>query len=94
VDNEVAKFVQKIFETSGETKNDSKDVRIKLTFNNEEFIVKMYDNPTSREFSSRLPLTLTFKEFGGFEKLSILEKGLSSKDASPGDVKKASRFEE
>jgi hypothetical protein len=63
----------------------SKDVRIKLMFNNEEFTVKMYDNPTSRDFLSRLPLTLTFKEFGGFEKLTILDKGLSTEDAPPGD---------
>ncbi|WP_430120951.1 cyclophilin-like fold protein [Paenibacillus solani] len=52
-------------------------MRIKMTFNNEEFIIKMYDNPTSRDFMSRLPLTLTFKDHGGFEKLTILDKGLT-----------------
>src|SRR4051794_22869797 len=36
------------------------DIRIKLTFNNEEVIVNMYDNPTSKDFLSLLPLTLTF----------------------------------
>jgi len=30
-------------------------------------------------------LTLTFEEFGGFEKLSILDKELSADGASPGD---------
>ncbi|MCY9695439.1 cyclophilin-like fold protein [Paenibacillus alginolyticus] len=65
-------------------KPSSKDVRIKLTFDNEEFIVKMYDNPTSRDFLTRLPLTLTFKEFGGFEKLSILDKELSTENAPSG----------
>ncbi|WP_255320490.1 cyclophilin-like fold protein, partial [Brevibacillus agri] len=29
------------------------------------------DNPTSRDFLSQLPMTLTFKEYGGFEKLSV-----------------------
>ncbi|MGO4275583.1 cyclophilin-like fold protein, partial [Paenibacillus sp. TAF58] len=62
----------------------SKDERIKLTFDNEEFIVKMYDNPTSRDFLTRLPLTLTFKEFSGFEKMSILDNGLSTEDAPSG----------
>jgi hypothetical protein len=85
VDTEVAKSVQNVFETSEQTNNGLKDVRIKLTFNNEEFTVKMYDNPTSRDFLSRLPLTLTFKEFGGFEKLTILDKELSTEDAPPGD---------
>ncbi|CAG7651851.1 hypothetical protein PAESOLCIP111_06406 [Paenibacillus solanacearum] len=65
--------------------NRAKEVRIKLTFNNEEFIVKMVDHPTSRDFLSRLPLTLTFKEFGGFEKLSVLDEGLSTESAPPGD---------
>jgi len=64
--------------------HNSKDVRIKLTFNNEEVIVKMNDNPTSRDFMSLLPLTLTFKEFGGFEKLSVLDRELSTEDAPPG----------
>lgn len=62
----------------------STDVRIKLIFDNEEYIVKMYDNPTSQDFLSRLPLTLTFKEYGGFEKLSILDKGLTTEDAPSG----------
>lgn len=65
-------------------KHGLKDVRVKLTFDNEEFIVKIYDNPTSRDFLSRLPLTLTFKEFGGFEKLSILDKELSTENAPSG----------
>ncbi|WP_419872464.1 cyclophilin-like fold protein [Candidatus Pristimantibacillus sp. PTI5] len=62
----------------------SPDVRIKLIFDNEEYIVKMYDNPTSQDFLSTLPLTLTFKEYGGFGKLSILDKGLITEDAPSG----------
>lgn len=58
--------------------------RIKLTFDKEEVIVHMYDNPTSRDFSGRLPLTLTFEEYGGFEKLSVLEEGLSTEDGPSG----------
>jgi hypothetical protein len=73
-------------------KPDSKDVRVKLTFDNEEFIVKMYDNPTSRDFLTRLPLTLIFKEFGGFEKLSILDKELSTENAPSGSDPKVGDF--
>ncbi|OAS13302.1 hypothetical protein A8708_10655 [Paenibacillus oryzisoli] len=44
----------------------------------------MNDNPTSRDFLSRLPLTLIYKEYGGFEKLNILDKGLTMEDAPTG----------
>lgn len=68
------------------TDNESvEDVRIKLTFDNEEVIVRMYDNPTSRDFLRKLPLTLTFKDYGGFEKLSVFEEGLSTEDM-PSDI--------
>ncbi|WJH37189.1 cyclophilin-like fold protein [Paenibacillus sp. CC-CFT747] len=70
--------------SSNQENQSAKEVRLKLIMNPDEFIVKMYDNPTSRDFLSRLPLTLTFKEFGGFEKLTILEKELSTEDAPPG----------
>ncbi|MDQ0897519.1 cyclophilin-like fold protein [Paenibacillus sp. V4I7] len=73
-------------------KLESKDVRVKLIFDNEEFIVKMYDNPTSRDFLTRLPLTLIFKEFGGFEKLSILDKELSTENAPSGSVPEVGDF--
>ncbi|MDP9750073.1 MULTISPECIES: cyclophilin-like fold protein [Thermoanaerobacter] len=58
--------------------------RIKLTFNNEEVIVKMYDHPTSRDFLTLLPLTLTFRDYAGAEKISELPKRLSTKDAPSG----------
>ncbi|SHF52267.1 hypothetical protein SAMN02745133_02878 [Desulforamulus putei DSM 12395] len=60
------------------------DVRIKLTFDNEEVIVKMYDNPTSRDFLTLLPLTLTLEDYAGTEKISSLAKRLSTEDAPPG----------
>ena len=62
------------------------DVRVKLTFNNEEVIVKMYDNPTSREFLKNLPLTLTFEDYVGKEKISFLSKRLTVEDAPSGDA--------
>jgi hypothetical protein len=77
-------------ESSSETKDNKEslgameDVRIKLTFNNEEVIVKMYDNPTSRDFLTLLPLTLTLEDYAGTEKISSLAKRLSTEDAPPG----------
>lgn len=60
------------------------DVRIKLTFNNEEVIVKMYDNPTTRDFLTVLPLTVTLEDYSGTEKIAKLTKRLSTKDAPAG----------
>lgn len=43
------------------------DAGIKMTFNNEEVIVKMYDNPTSRDL-----LTIdVFKNFDSYVKIRI-----------------------
>ncbi|KRF43551.1 cyclophilin-like fold protein [Paenibacillus sp. Soil787] len=58
--------------------------RIKLTFNNEEVIVKMNDNPTSRDFLTLLPLTLTLEDYAGTEKINYLEKRLSTVNAPSG----------
>jgi hypothetical protein len=60
------------------------DSRVKLTFNNEEVIVNMYDNPTSRDFLTQLPLTLTFEDYATTEKISYLDRKLFTKDAPAG----------
>lgn len=60
------------------------DVRIKLAFNNEEVIVHMYDNPTSNDFLSLLPLTLTFEDYAGTEKISYPPNKLSTAEAPSG----------
>lgn len=73
-------------DTSSVDQSESTNMKIKLILDHEEFIVTMYDNPTSQDFLARLPLTLTFEEYGGFEKLSILEQGLTTKDAPAGTI--------
>ncbi|MFJ5770316.1 cyclophilin-like fold protein [Psychrobacillus sp. NPDC093180] len=60
------------------------DTKIKLTFNNEEVIVKMLDNPTSNDFLSQLPLTLTFEDHAGTEKISYIPSELSTEGAPSG----------
>jgi len=60
------------------------DVKLKLTFNNEEVIVRMIDNPTSRDFITLLPLTLTLEDYAGTEKINYLQKELSTEEAPSG----------
>lgn len=67
----------------GETLN-QKNVVIKMIFKEEEILVNLYDNPTSRDFLSLLPLTLTFEDYAGTEKISYLSRKLSTEDAPTG----------
>ncbi|MCO1603753.1 cyclophilin-like fold protein [Desulfosporosinus nitroreducens] len=62
----------------------AKDVRIRLTFNNRKIIVKMNDNPTSRDLVKKLPLKLSFKDYSGTEKISYLPQKLSTEGSPSG----------
>ncbi|WP_336078398.1 cyclophilin-like fold protein [Paenibacillus sp. 203] len=64
--------------------NQTTNIKIKLIFNNEEVMVSMYDNPTSQDFLQRLPMTITFEDYAGTEKISRLEKRLSIEAAPSG----------
>jgi hypothetical protein len=81
--------------SSGEQMNDNgglvnmEDVKVKLTFNNEEVIVNIYDNSASKDFLAQLPLTVTLEDYVGKEKISILQKKLSvDKETSENQPKK------
>lgn len=58
----------------------------------EEVEISMYDNPTSRNFIDQLPLELSFKDFGGFEKLSYPPKKLTTEGAPEGATPSAGDF--
>jgi hypothetical protein len=57
--------------------------RVRFSTGDAEIVVRVVDNPTSRDFVSKLPLTLTFEEFAGREKISYLPESLAT-DGSPG----------
>lgn len=78
--------------TGDDTMNGTPDTRIKLSFDNDEVIVKMYDNPTSRDFLTLLPLTLTFEDYSGTEKISNLPRRMSTEDAPAGSDPSAGDF--
>lgn len=44
----------------------------------------MYDNPTSRDFLTLLPLKLTLKDYARTEKISYLSRKLSTQNAPAG----------
>lgn len=57
--------------------------KVKMTFDNKEMVVSMHDNGASKDFVSMLPLTLTFDDYVGTEKVSDLPRRLTTKQ-SPG----------
>ncbi len=53
-----------------------------LTFGNEIITVQLYDNATSRDLVSRLPLSLTFSDYNNTEKIAYLPSDSSTLDTS------------
>ena len=68
------------------------NIRIKLTFNNEEIIVRMNDNKAAKDFVGLLPLKLNFRDYAGTEKVSDLPKKLSKDGVPSGSKPSAGSF--
>ena len=56
------------------------DSKIRIIFGNQEVIVKMLNNPASRDFMSLLPLTLEFSDYAKAEKIAHLPRRLNTKN--------------
>ncbi len=65
--------------------NKMRDLKVKLKFANEEVTVRMDNTKTSQDFISLLPLTLTFEDYAGTEKISYLPRKLVTEGA-PGGI--------
>ena len=59
-------------------------MKIKLSAGDTVLTATMHDNPTSRDFMSLLPLTLTLKDYAATEKVSDLPRKLSTQGAPAG----------
>lgn len=55
--------------------------KIKLIFEQGEMVVTLENNSASQDLLSRLPMTLTFEDYNGTEKISYLEEELDLTDA-------------
>ena len=51
---------------------------VKMTFAGHEIVIDLLDNPMAQAFLNRLPMTLTFEDFNGNEKISYLDRKLST----------------
>jgi hypothetical protein len=59
-------------------------MKIKITIGEKVAIATMNNNPTTADFISLLPLTLTLTDFNRTEKISDLPEKLSTKEAPAG----------
>lgn len=50
--------------------------KIKMTFDNQEVVIKVFEGKTSEDFLKQLPLILPFEDFGGIEKIAYLNQKL------------------
>lgn len=79
-----------VFCSTNSTKEEKnvKKMKIKMIFEKEEIIVRMFDNKTTKDFLSKLPMTLEFEDYAKTEKISYLnskltvDKETSSKETS------------
>jgi Uncharacterized conserved protein len=62
----------------------SKNTKIKIRIMDKELIAVMEDNPTTKDFLNMLPLTMSFKDFSGAEKISYPPNKLSTEKAPEG----------
>lgn len=61
-------------------------LKIRMTIEGQVIAATLLDNPTSRDFASMLPLTLTLNDYAGTEKISGLPRKLVT-DAAPSGSK-------
>jgi hypothetical protein len=59
-------------------------MKIRLTIDGRSMAATLVDSPTSRDFISLLPLTLTLEDYAGTEKIAYLSRRLSEQSASDG----------
>lgn len=67
-----------------ERKEGKMDAIVVMKFNNEEIAVRMNDSSASADFLALLPLTLTFRDYAGTEKVSGLPERLSTSGSPAG----------
>lgn len=59
-------------------------MKIRLTVDGHSMTAILVDSPTSRDFITLLPLTLTLEDYAGTEKIAYLSRKLSEEGAPAG----------
>jgi hypothetical protein len=69
---------------AGAQNGKSPETRIRIVFENGSVIVALFDNPVSRDFLSLLPLSATFEDYAGAEKIAYLPRKLTTQGGISG----------
>ncbi|AKG37688.1 hypothetical protein VK70_09715 [Paenibacillus durus ATCC 35681] len=69
-------------ETEEVPQEQSNSRSIKMTLEGEEMTATLFDNATARDFISMLPVTLTFEDFAGSEKIAYPPRTLTTQNVS------------
>lgn len=67
-------------------------MKVKMSFNNNEVIINMYDNPASDQVIALLPAEFQFSDFAGEEKITNFPKALNLDNAPRGMVATAGKM--
>ena len=67
------------------TTTESDVTTIHITVGDRSITAQLADNPTAQDLADQLPLTLTFRDFNGVEKIAELPRPLTTKGVPEGD---------
>ena len=65
-------------------RQDTGQTRVRFTAGDADIVVRIADNPTSRDFVSMLPVTLSFRDFNAMEKIGDLPRRLTTEGSTGG----------
>lgn len=68
------------------------NVKIKMSFENKEVVIKMFDNSASKQVIELLPAEFQFSDFAGEEKITNFPKPLILDNAPRGMIAKAGKL--
>ena len=85
--NGISSNSEPLYAQEGNTK-----MKVKMSFNNNEVIINMYDNPASEQVIALLPAEFQFSDFAGEEKITNFSKPLSLDNAPRGMVATAGKM--
>jgi hypothetical protein len=68
----------------GTSNQQARTMKIRMTVEGTVITAMLFDNPTSRDFASMLPLVLTLNDYAATEKISDLPRRLTARDAPAG----------
>jgi hypothetical protein len=67
----------------GQSQPEGATMKIECAFSNHVFAASLYDNPSTRDLASMLPLDLTIEDYSTNEKISYLPRKLTEDGSGP-----------